>query len=287
MKEKTIAVITGGASGMGMAIAAHLGTVCSVVYSEVNEKSMQRAKAQFTQLGVESYGFLCDSSDYEQMKAFADFAASKGRIKYVINCAGISPDSAIATKQNILKINALGTVNAVRVFHPLIVDGGVQINISSMGRLMAPLFGIDVNIFYPAFRTWNSESFISNLSALIPDSDKEKDFAYTVSKMFTTWFTKANTQRYASRGTRIISISPGHFNTRMMQEVSKAKPEIVAAMKKANPLGRWGEPEEMGKIIAFLCSPDAGYITGTDILIDGGFTTVNFVCKEDQISDNR
>ena len=285
MEKKSVSVITGGASGLGLAIAAELGKLGPVVISEKYEPAMQRACGQLEAMGIEHDGFLCDSADLASVRAFADFAASKGDIMRVVNCAGISGDSPHATRRNIIEVNALGTVNAVRAFHPLLAEGGVHINISSMGRFMAPLFGLDDTDFAPVFRQWDTPMFVDAMLTLVPESDKERDLAYTVSKAFTTWFTEANTLRYARRGMRIISISPGHYNTPMMQDVAAAKPEIAARMKAANPLGRWGEPREMGALVAFLCSPAAAYITGTDILTDGGFTTTNVRMKGDQITD--
>lgn len=285
MKNKNVAVVTGGASGMGLACAKELGKFGAVVISGRNKDRLQKAAEQLEEWGAEAYIFESDTSDGASVQKLADFASTKGTVKYVVNCAGISGDSPDASRRKVLEINALGTVNVTKAFYPLLGEGAVQVNISSMGRLTMPLFGLRDEQFLEIFSQWDSPDFVDTLLALVPDIQEGNDLAYTVSKVFTTWFTEANTVRYGRHGARIISISPGHYNTRMMQGIAEAKPEITAQMKMANPMGRWGEPEEIGTLVGFLCSPAASYITGTDILIDGGFSTANIRMREEQIPE--
>lgn len=285
MENKSVSVVTGGASGMGLACAKELGKQGPVVISGRYEDRLLTASEQLTQLGVENYIFQGDTSDLVSVKALADFASGKGTVKYVVNCAGISGDSPDANRRKVLEINALGTVNVTKSFYPILGEGGVQINISSMGRFMVSMFGIGDEKFAEIFSKWDSPDFVEDLLTLVPDIEEGADLAYTISKAFTTWFTEANTVRYARHGARVLSVSPGHYNTRMMQGIAEAKPEVTAQMKMANPMGRWGEPEEIGTLVGFLCSPQASYITGTDILTDGGFSTANVRMKDFQIEE--
>ncbi len=283
MSNKIVSVITGGSSGLGLASAVELSKYGVIIISGRNAERLQAASEKLAQVGIENYTFQCDSANMKSVQKLADFAVTKGDIKYVVNCAGISGDCPDAERRKILEINAIGTINAVKAFYPLIIEGGVQINISSMGHLMDILFGLHNTNYSAVFSKWDSPNFINDLLTLVPESDVDKDLAYTISKVFVTWFTKANTFRYAQHKTRIISVSPGHFDTPMLREIVATKPEIFAAMYQANPAERWGKPEEMGTLIRFLCSPAAAYINGTDILIDGGYTTVNVTMKDEQI----
>lgn len=285
MEKKNINVITGGASGIGFACAKALGKHGPVVISGRYEDRLVSACAELTALGIENYYFVADSADLEAVKALAEFAASKGNIKNLVNSAGISGDSPDASRRKVLEINAQGTVNAVKAFYPLLGQGSVQINIASMGRFTTVLWGMDKIDFTETFQKWDSPELVDAILEYIPDTEKGPDLAYTLSKVFVSWFSGANTRRYASRGARILTVSPGHYNTRMMKDIAESKPEIAAGMKQANPMGRWGDPDEIGTLVEYLCSDAASYINGTDILTDGGFSTANIVMGANQIAD--
>lgn len=285
MEKKNVTVVTGGASGIGFESAKALGKYGPVVISGRYEDRLQDAVKELEALGIEAYYMVADSAVLEQVQALAEFAASKGKIKNVVNSAGISGDSPDATTRKVLEINALGTVNAVKAFYPLLGEDGVQINIASMGRFTTVLWGMADVDFTETFKKWDSPDLVDAIMEYIPDDEKGPDLAYTLSKVFVSWFSQANTRRYANKGARILTVSPGHYNTRMMRRIAEVKPEIAMGMKQANPRGRWGEPEEIGKLVDFLCSPAADYITGTDILTDGGFSTANILMLEQQITD--
>ena len=96
--------------------------------------------------------------------------------------------------------------------------------------------------------------------------------AYCLSKYFVRWFTYANAWRFAKKSCRILSVSPGSYLTRMHQALIDNQPESAKQVMQGIPLQRWGHAYEMGKLVEFLCSSGAGYLTGVDILADGGCT---------------
>jgi NAD(P)-dependent dehydrogenase (short-subunit alcohol dehydrogenase family) len=95
--------------------------------------------------------------------------------------------------------------------------------------------------------------------------------AYSASKAALLGFTRALAQELAPEGITVVGISPGPFatdlNTALINDA-----ELNRQFLTKIPVGRWGRPEEIGKLARFLCSDDAGFITGTDVLIDGGWT---------------
>ena len=134
--KKTITVVTGGHGGMGKAICKELGKTSVIVLAGRNLAKMEAAKVELDELGVESCLCKTDIADCAQEQALAHYAASLGDVTQVIHTSGVSP-SDTAT-ENIIKINAVGTVNMVEAFYPALIEGGVMINFSSVAAYTMP-----------------------------------------------------------------------------------------------------------------------------------------------------
>lgn len=284
MRKKPVSVVLGGSRGMGLEIARELGKRGPVVFTGRNEKGLAEAANELGNMGIENYPFCSDVSELKSVQALAQFAAEKGPITYVVNSAGISGCSPDGEKRRVFEINAIGTIHVVEVFYPMIVEGGVQINISSMGRFSC---GPDLDgRRSEVFRNWRSRDFIDQLLTIIPPGMHEDSMAYSLSKEFVAWFTLANAMRYGRRGVRIVSVSPGSYDTSLHHYAIDMLPSLVPQLLHGTPVEeRWGHPYELAALVDFLCSPGAGYISGTDILADGGYTAANVTMKEDQIED--
>lgn len=238
---------------------------------------MEAAKAELDELGVESYLCKTDIADRAQVQALADDAASLGDVTQVIHTSGVSP-SDTAT-ENIIKINAAGTVNMVEAFYPALTEGGVMINFSSVAAYTMP----QTDEWTQAFEAWIEPDFYDQMLALAGEAeDEEGEFfraglAYAMSKKFVIYFTQKNVSRFAEKHCRILSISPGCYLTPMHQKLIDNQPETAENQLELIPAGRWGHPYEMGALTVFLCSSGAGYINGVDILADGGQNAGIFV----------
>ena len=275
--KKTITVVTGGHGGMGKAICKELGKDSAIVLAGRNEGKMAAAKEQFDELGVESYICKTDIGDETQVKALAAYAASLGEVRQVIHTSGVSPSDT--GTENIIRINAVGTVNMVEAFYPVLAEGGVMINFSSVAAYTMP----QTEEWTQAFESWDQPDFYDRLLALAGEAeDEESEFfraglAYAMSKKFVIYFTQKNVSRFAEKHCRILSISPGCYLTPMHQKLIDNQPETAENQLELIPAGRWGHPYEMGALTAFLCSAGAGYISGVDILADGGQNAGIFV----------
>ena len=275
--KKAITVVTGGHGGMGKAICKELGKDSAIVLAGRNEKKMAAAKEQFEELGIESYICKTDISDAAQAEALAAYAASLGEVRRVIHTSGVSPSDT--GTENIIRINAVGTVNMVKAFYPVLAEGGVMINFSSVAAYTMP----QTEEWTQAFESWDQPDFYDRMLALAGEAeDEESEFfraglAYAMSKKFVIYFTQKNVSRFAEKHCRILSISPGCYLTPMHQKLIDNQPETAENQLELIPAGRWGHPYEMGALTAFLCSPGAGYINGVDILADGGQNAGIFV----------
>lgn len=271
--DKRVCVLTGGCGGMGHAISLRLGKDHTMLLADVSEERLDAEVATLAKLGIEAVGMAVDVAEREQVDALTVRAAELGVVDTVIHTAGLSP--AGATAENIIEVNALGTVNMVEAFSGKIAEGGAMIVFgSSAAWTLDP-----PEDWYEAYGHWNEPDFFDTLLGIVgekeDDADEDDEFfragqAYALTKRFVCEFARMNTVRFAERGVRILSFSPGSYLTPMHQLLIDSQPDMAEAQMELTPLGRWGRPVEVAGFIEFLCSPLAGYVTGVDILADGG-----------------
>ena len=139
-----------------------------IVLAGRNLAKMEAAKAELDELGVESYLCKTDIADRAQVQALADYAASLGDVLQVIHTSGVSP-SDTAT-ENIIKINAVGTVNMVEAFYPVLAEGGVMINFSSVAAYTMP----QTDEWTQAFEIWDRPDFFGRMLALAGEAEDEE-----------------------------------------------------------------------------------------------------------------
>ncbi|WKY45040.1 SDR family oxidoreductase [Eubacteriaceae bacterium ES2] len=272
---KKISVITGGHGGMGKAIACELGENYTLVLAGRNEEKMTSAKKEMEELGYEVFIFKVDIQDQQRVNELAAFAASLGEVVNVIHTSGVSPADTGA--EVILSINAMGTLYLTNAFYPVLSEGGVMINFASVAA-----YTIEASDeWYEVFDTCEAPEFYEKLK-LLTDPFKDDAFvwagiAYCLSKRFVIYFSQKNTVRFADKGCRILSISPGSYLTPMHQKLIDNQPETAEMQKESIPLDRWGRPYEIAALVVFLCSKGAGFLSGVDILADGGQIANTFV----------
>lgn len=265
---KNISVITGGAGGMGKAIARELGKDSALLIGDVNPKKLAEAKAQLEETGYEVYTFELDVTDEAEVKQFAEYASSLGCIKNVIHTAGVSP--ALCSAEMIYKVNCIGTVNVTCAFYECMTSGSVYINFGSVAA-----YQTDTDpLWIEAYEKWDQPEFFTELMKFCEGFEFDEFLmagqAYAISKRFVIYFTQKNIERFLGKGVRILSVSPGSYLTPMHQALIDNQPDMAEDQIDLIPTGRWGHPFEMGALISFLCSGGAGYISGVDILADGG-----------------
>jgi NAD(P)-dependent dehydrogenase (short-subunit alcohol dehydrogenase family) len=244
--ENKVALITGASKGLGKAMALALGEAgarLALVSRDTNQLNLVAAEVRA--LGAEAEVFQADVTDEAQVAKLETAVAERyGRVQILINNAGINIRKSITEFtleewQRVMDTNLTSVFLMCRAFVPHMKGTGY-------GRII------------------NMASIMAHIS--LPGRG-----AYSSSKGALLGLTRALALELASEAITVVSISPGPFATEMNLPLLQ-NPELNQKFVSSIPLGRWGKVEEIGKLAAFLCSEEAGFITGSDILIDGGWT---------------
>lgn len=262
---KTVCVITGGGSGMGLAAAKFMPKEKIIVVTGRTLSKLEKAVEELKELGYEAYAKTCDTSKREDVIALADYAAGLGVIKNVIHSAGLSP--AMAKPETLMRVNALGTVYVNQEFSKRMNEGGVIVDVSSNSAYMLPDFLANKKTF--ALAETNEELFLKKslkMSKMIKDEYKSSGLAYGLSKKFVIWYAAKCAYEYGEKKIRVVSLSPGLVAT----DMGNLEAKEGAMLLKTTAEKRMGLPEELGYAIATVADERNGYLAGVDILCDGG-----------------
>ncbi len=245
------AVITGGGSGIGKAISllfAQQGAIVHII--ELNSDNAQQAVKEIKENGAEAYSYSADVSKQDQIISVFN---KIGKIDILVNNAGIAHVGKVEGTseedfERVYSVNVKGAYNCLYAAVPLMKaqGGGAIVNMASI----ASSVGI---------------------------ADR---FAYSMSKGAIHAMSMSIARDYLDDKIRSNSISPARVHTPFVDGfIAKNYPgkeeEIFEKLSKSQPIGRMGKPEEVAALALFLCSDEAGFITGCDYPIDGGFIKLN------------
>lgn len=252
---------------MGLAAAKYMSKEKIIVLSGRTESKLERAAEELRELGYIVYTKTGDTSKREDVRALAEFAASLGEIKNVINSAGLSPN--MAEPEKILRVNALGTVYMNQEFSARMGKGSVIVDIASNSAYVLPKFLISKKTYRLADTDENA--FLKKILGLckMTKGDYAKSgLAYAFSKNFTVWYASKCAFEYGKKGIRVASLSPGLIAT----DMGNLEKEEGGSLIPYTAEERMGTAEELGYAIATLADERNGYLAGVDILCDGGAT---------------
>lgn len=252
--EKRIVIVTGGASGIGLAIGRRFAAEGAIVeILDRNKAEMARAVAEIEAAGGVAAAAVCDVADAKMVDdVIGRIHARRGRIHMLINNAGVAHvGNALTTTPEdfelVQRVNVFGVANCLRSTLKFMVadGGGVILNLASCVSVMAI----------------------------------EDRFAYATSKGAVLSMTYAVAKDFLKQGVRCNALLPGRVHTPFVDGfIAKNYPgreaEMFEKLSQAQPIGRMAQPEEIANAALFLCSDEAAFITGTGLPVDGGTLTI-------------
>lgn len=262
--SKDIVVII-GAGGIGIAIARRQGIGKTLLLADSNEKTLQSAATELRGASYEVETHTVDVSSRASVRQLAQAAAALGRVTQVVNTAGLSPN--MAPVDRLLAVDLYGSAVVFEEFQPVIAAGGAGLLISSMAGHMMPALPPEQD---HALAYTPADELLA-LPFLQPAAVPNTLVAYMLSKRANALRVQAAAMTWGERGARVNAISPGIIVTPLARhELESEIGGIYRAMVDASPAKRMAPPDEIATAAAFLLGPDAGFITGSDLLIDGG-----------------
>jgi NAD(P)-dependent dehydrogenase (short-subunit alcohol dehydrogenase family) len=254
-----------GVGGMGVAVARRMGAGRVIVLGDVNTAQVDSVAGQLADDGHHVVTGRVDVTSRESVTEFARLAASCGRVSSVVHTAGLSPQQAAA--EVVLAVDLLGVALTLEVFGDIIEPGGAGVVISSMAGHFLPPIPQDVE---RQLATVPVDELLG-LPACGPAAIASSEAAYPFAKRANQLRVAAAASQWGRRGARINSISPGVIATAMgRRELAGPSGDSMRAMVDGSGVRRLGTPDDIAAATEFLLSPAASFITGIDLLVDGG-----------------
>lgn len=245
-----VAIVTGGAAGIGFGISTRLAEAgASVVVADVDLDKAQAAAQKLTANGKVAFGVRADVSSEEEVKNLVEkTVANLGRVDVLVNNAGIYPpmplvQMSLADFDKVLSVNLKGAFLCTKYVAEQMIkqgQGGKIINITSIDALHPSMVGLA---------------------------------HYDASKHGMWGFTKNAALEYSKHKIWINAIAPGGISTEGTAKMQQGQPtnqQVIEAFMSKIPMHRMGEPDDIGKVVLFLASEMSSYMTGAQIVVDGG-----------------
>ena len=261
-KKQVVALL--GAGSMGTAIVRRIGAGKKILLGDISEQALERVSEDFRRSGYDVETLVVNALKKDSVEAFAKKAAELGPVMYFIDTAGASPNQA--NPEHIVDLDMMGTGYAVDAFGKVMAEGGAGLIISSQAAYMYPIpSDVEVQLVRTPTEELKNVPFIKDVAM------QNSGLAYMIAKrMNHLQAQRAAATSWRQRRARINTISPGIIVTPLAYDEFKANGEGYQRMIDASAAQRVGTSDEIAEAAAFLLGEYARFITGTDLLIDGG-----------------
>jgi NAD(P)-dependent dehydrogenase (short-subunit alcohol dehydrogenase family) len=268
MNKKSLNVIVLiGAGSIGQAIARRVGAGKHILIADLRQENNEVAAKTLSEAGFDVSTTVVDISSRGSVHALVETARAIGNITGLIHAAGVSPSQA--SPFLILKVDLYGTAVVLEEFGNSIAEGGSAVVIASQSGHRLPALTAEQN---KALAITPADELLA-LSFLQPDQVTDSLHAYQLSKRGNSLRVMAEAVRWGKRGARVNTISPGIIITPLAkEELAGPRGDGYRNMINISAAGRAGTPDEVGTVGALLMGTDGAFITGSDILMDGGVT---------------
>ncbi|KAF2228288.1 short-chain dehydrogenase/reductase SDR [Elsinoe ampelina] len=265
-------LILTGAGGIGLSIARRLGASHHILLADFSTSALDRAATSLSNEGHTITSLETDVSSLASVVALfkrgQDLASSSGsRIASVVHAAGVSP--AQASPERLWAVDLLGTT--------LVLDEALKIASPGMSVVAIASMAADL-LQAPLSPSLTAHLMLAGTDKLMSHPElggrfSQKGMEYGVAKRGNRLRVQALAKAFGEKGARVNSVSPGVISTAMSAaELEGEAGDLIKGLIDGSAAGRLGAPAEIANAVAWLCSVEAGFVTGTDLLVDGGAT---------------
>jgi len=268
--KSEVHVIIGAASGMGEACARRMAGNGVLLLADIDASRLTMLTQELAWEGVKVEKAICDVSDKQSITSLVNKVKSLGQLKVLVDTAGIAPGQCNDWKR-IMSVNLVGMALVLEAFLPLANPCASVVCVASLAGYQCPeVPGLDEILDKPL-----EPDFLVRMEPIVEELGRAFKMTsgpgYLISKHGVHRLIRREAPRWHTRGTRLVSVSPGLIESPMGLQEVQTNPDFIKPMAEMNLWKRMGTPGEVAGPICFLCSDDASFVSGCDIIIDGGF----------------